>query len=288
MMRRSLCFALPLAVLVLDALPASAQPDVIRQRMTYLGSYLTIDVQADVPGQLRLTRGEFGRIDVAARASGGFPAIGLAQSAGDRLSLTALGGESAEYLVVVPPDVYVRVLLPDRPVAETFGSLRRSATYAWDVEPVPEDPALAATGGGPDVPAVPVALPFRYQAGTAPSRVIIAGAAPVAVLTVRWEGSQFQVAADEPLSVLESPPTLELRPDAGVSQLVITIPWLVEDFVLESARGTLLRITDGSVSYVCAPVTQQTLSGERRWFTFSAASAVDPCVTAQTGGAPGP
>lgn len=113
-------------------LPAAAQESgVARQRFAFLENRLTIQVLVQTPGSLRVLRGELGQIDVAARAPDGFPGFGLAGSDGTELLLTAVGAERAEYVVVVPKQVRVVIRLPDRPVAEVFGTTDKLATYSW-------------------------------------------------------------------------------------------------------------------------------------------------------------
>lgn len=118
----------------LCAAPAAAQDDDVgtaRRAYPFLGDRLTVHIEADSPGVIRLIRGEDGRLEVAARAEDGFPGFGLADRGGDALVLTAIGADRAEYLVVVPANVRVTVRLPDRHVAEVFAGMDRSATYEW-------------------------------------------------------------------------------------------------------------------------------------------------------------
>lgn len=114
-------------------LPGHAQePGVTRERFAYLGSTLEIKVLTEAPGTLRLIHGQPGEIDVSARAIGGMASVGLSGGDTGSLNLTAVSGERVEYLVVVPEDVRVRILLPDRPVAEVFGARKSAETYSWN------------------------------------------------------------------------------------------------------------------------------------------------------------
>lgn len=283
-------FSIALAILPLLAAPetARAQHDVHRQRFTFPGGHLTIDVQATTPGTLRIARGGLGTVEVAGRAPGGFVAAGLEGRSGDRLVLTALGGERADYLVLVPRDVMVRVILPDRPVAESFGALARDGSYSWGQGPAPE-PVEVHAAAPPNLPADPAPLPFQYRADETPARVVIRGGHEIALLSVRREGGEFQVAADDAATILERDGTLELLPDPGVDRMVITIPWVTGDFELVSGRGVLLRIQDGSTASICPPATEQTMEG-RIWYTFSPPPTPGaPCVaTGPAGDGSGP
>lgn len=124
-----------------------ASSETTRRVFTFVHPALTIDVLGEAPGMLRLIRGQLGQIEVTARALGGFAGSGLAGRAGDRLELTAIGAERVEYLVVVPAEVHVRVRLPDRRAAETFGTLERSATFSWKSSRAAADRTLPDLAG---------------------------------------------------------------------------------------------------------------------------------------------
>ncbi|HEX7119567.1 MAG TPA: hypothetical protein VF212_12305 [Longimicrobiales bacterium] len=127
------CVAVALALLLPAA--ASAQDrdaDVVRRVYAFLGDRLTVRIETELPGTIRLIRGEKGRLEVAGRAPDGIPGFGLAERSGGELQLTAIGADRVEYLVVVPEEVHVKVRLPDRPVAEVFGAYDRTATFRWE------------------------------------------------------------------------------------------------------------------------------------------------------------
>src|SRR5688500_12699477 len=89
------------AALLLDSTHAVAQEyELTRRSYSFFDTSLTIEVVSDVPGRLQVVRGENGRVEVAARVPGGIPAFALGGRTSDRLRLTALGGESAEFVVV--------------------------------------------------------------------------------------------------------------------------------------------------------------------------------------------
>lgn len=122
------------AATLLLALPAAGgaqHPEVRHERLTFLGTELTIDVLTDAPGSLRLIHGQPGQVEVTARAPGGVAGFGLAGEDRTRLELTAAGAGQVYYIVVVPSDARVHIRLPGRPVPELFGTLQRTATYRW-------------------------------------------------------------------------------------------------------------------------------------------------------------
>ena len=108
---------LSLALATAVAAPAAAQSDVARRSFTFFGSDLTIVILDHTAGQLRLVRGSAGRVEVAARAPGGFSGFGLS-SADGRLRLASTGAYSVDYIVFVPDNVRVQVQTPDKAYPE--------------------------------------------------------------------------------------------------------------------------------------------------------------------------
>lgn len=132
MLRHTLFLGLTL-LLALPQVAAAQERDsgIFRQVFTFVDDRLTVKVDVDTPGTLRMIRGQGGRLEVTARARDGFTAADLSEQAGDELLLTAVGSEDVEFIVVVPDGTRVLVRLPDRTVAEVFGTRARSATYSW-------------------------------------------------------------------------------------------------------------------------------------------------------------
>jgi hypothetical protein len=130
MFRRSLGWLTMLAVVW--PLTLSAQRGVERERFTFIGNSLEIEVLADVPGELRLVHGQLGEIVVSARAAEGIAGFGLAGGDRGKLRLTSVGAERVEYLVVIPEGIQVSVRLPTQSVAQTLGTLQKTAVYTWD------------------------------------------------------------------------------------------------------------------------------------------------------------
>lgn len=133
MTRISHAFLIVAAALMLPALAAAQDrgDDTVRRVFTFLGNRLSIHIDAEVPGTLRLIRGEVGRIEVTGSVPRGVPGFGLSGRGRDELRMTVVGGERADYIVVVPEAVRVEVRLPDRPVAEVLGAHQDAAAFRW-------------------------------------------------------------------------------------------------------------------------------------------------------------
>lgn len=125
----ALSWTIPLALVW--SLGAAPEQDVKRERFTFIGNSLEIEVVVDVPGALRLIQGAAGEISVTALAASGAAGAGFSGTDPGTLQLSAIGAECVEYLVAVPAGAQVRIRLPDRPVAETLGTLQRTAVYTW-------------------------------------------------------------------------------------------------------------------------------------------------------------
>lgn len=126
---RMLALIIPLALFWPPG--ALAQEGVQRERLTFIGTDLEIEVLVEVPGTLRLIKGRDGEVAVTARAVSGTTGFGLSGAEASRLQLSAVGAERVEYIVAVPEGARVRILLPDRPVAEILGTLQKTAVYTW-------------------------------------------------------------------------------------------------------------------------------------------------------------
>lgn len=142
---------LPLA---LAAPPAAAQHgEVVRDAYTFLGSALDVDVATEAPGRIRFIRGGRSRVEVSGRALDGFATAALATR---RLTLTSLGADRVDFIVVVPEHVRVSVRFAGSSRTEQFGSLSRSATFTWD--PTETRPAFETIRSG-SAPSTPRAAP---------------------------------------------------------------------------------------------------------------------------------
>ncbi len=259
------------------ALPrvARAQQAVVLQPtehrlFTFLGSSLTVDVQSDAPGTVHVIHGQRGQVEVTARAANGFAGFGISDTR-ERLTLTSAGATRVDYLVVVPEQAAVRVRLPGAGAAQTFGTLERSASYSWK-PPRPYGERAAEALPAPPAPSSGEAmLQPAYLAGMPPAVVSLPDASSLRALTVRWEGNSFRILGSRPISVPRpSAGRLALPPLEGPTSLAIVLPRDAREFRLEIQGRPALVIDAGRARVPCGSVVEQTLSGGRRWFTFSA------------------
>lgn len=257
-----------LALLV--AVPAAAQEwQVARDQFAFAGSRLTIRVEAESAGSLRLIRGAAGSVQVAGRARQGFVAAGL--SSDEELTLTSVGPGPVDYLVSVPEDVWISVRLPGRYSGESVAGRTRSRSFEWKSaapapDPVPEwMPELDRSddlGAGP--------LYTLLSRPTAPAEIDIPDLATVRSVSVRIEGAFFRVSTSRPLSIEEgSPDRFVIQPAEPPMEVVITLPAATPRFRLRTAGATALVVDGASVTSLCEPVTDQWLSNGRRWVTFN-------------------
>jgi len=288
----ALLFMLPGAA----ATAAAQEWDVNRRQYTFIDTRLTVDVQVEAEGTLRLIRGMPGRLEVAGRALNGFTGFALGDRHGSHLRLSAAGADRVEYLVVVPERVYVRIRLPDRRLAEVFGSTRDAVSYEWETvdepasrpapepyrepEPVPQvEPGAPEPTPGPGTAAPPARTPAEtptpglfttYRDDVAPASVSLPRADLIHTLSVRLEGRRFRVAASRPLGLERGDPTaLEIRPAPPPLDIVIGVPVRTDDFVVEVGGTPAFAIVEGRPIVLCNPAMEQALDDGRLWFTFT-------------------
>lgn len=296
-----------IALLVLGtAAPLAAQEWLVnREQFSYIGTRLTIEVATEAAGSLQLIRGQPGIVRVAGRVPRGFAASGLSQR--NRLTLSAAGEGPVDYLVAVPEGVWVNVRLPDRHDTESVGGHTRLRTFDWAGAPVSHqglggrglddrgatDPELGPTGAGQrgaveqgvaeagvadaGPPLEPGAddpvddgLFTGVSGDLAPATIAIADMETVRRLTVRTGADRFRIATSRPMSLEAGDPHhFQIRPVGEPIEIAIDIPAGTADFTLLIHGATALTVIDGSPMTACTPVTQQWLSGGRRWFTFT-------------------
>jgi hypothetical protein len=250
------------------ATPVSAQQwQVAREQFAFAGRQLTIHVQAETEGSLRIIRGGAGYVRVSGRSEDGMTAAGL--TADEHLTLTGIGIGPLEYVVSVPERVRVTVRLPDRARQEALGGMHRSGTFAWQ--------ATAGWTGEPASTWVPDADPGMghpsaytvYVDDLAPETVGLPELANVRSLTVRIEGDRFRIAASRPLTLAQgSRHQVEIRPGGPPLEVIVTVPTGSRRFDLLAGGQSVLTMEDGEVVIRCASSTRQWLSDGRRWVTF--------------------
>lgn len=248
----------------LGATGAQAQErDVARRQFTFFDNHLTVEVVADMPGKLQVVRGEAGRIEVAGRVPGGIPAFALGGREGDQLRLTALGGDNAEFVVIIPEDASVRVKLPDR-YTHQVSSMRKNGLYTWGVRETQPTPGAQAA------PSVPTGATTAFTNVVAPRNLAVPKLNSVRKVSVRIEGSRFEVGGTQWMSVKSGDPNnVEVQIGKELQDVIITVPLGTESFSLRLGGKLAMQVNGGEIRVYCDPVTEQDLGTGRRWYTFS-------------------
>lgn len=272
-----------LAALALAAVmpaAASAQRDVTRRAYTFLEDRLVVAVHAEAPGELQVVRGQRGRVEVAARSRDGFAGFGLGGDYTRQLSLTAVGSDEVQYLVVVPEHVAVSVQLPNGGTAHVPGrdgvstyrwgdALRdrawrgpdRSRDYA-DAPPITDDflPIAPTTASG---------LYIVHAGGRrAPSLVDVPDLASVRSLSVRIEGSEFRIASSRPLALRPGDEDhMIVRVDGEPLDLVLYLPRGTSGFHLRSGSRRVADVTAGRPRSYCGSTVVQQPTPSQNWLT---------------------
>jgi hypothetical protein len=263
-MRKS---ALILAATLCAASSAQAQEhELSRHSFTFFDNTLSVEVVADMPGQLQVVRGEPGRIDVAGRVPGGIPAFALGGREENQLRLTAVGGNHADFVVIVPEDALVKVKLPDRNWRQV-GMTQQSGQYSWRSGEQSAAPAAAP----PRMRGAALPGPMIAYSDQLPPRTLnVTSLNSVRTVSVRFEGPNFHVAGNQPMKLQEGDPAnVEVRTGRDVQDLVVTVPLGTSDFKLLLAGRTAMNVVGGEIRVYCEPLTEQDLGMGRRWFTFA-------------------
>lgn len=286
-MRQVFTAALALAVL-LPANASAQELETSRRIFNFLESWLDIAVVADAPGVLQVVRGARGRVEVAARAQNGIAGYGLGGDLTRRLDLTAVGAENAQYIVVVPEHVSVRILLPDGTSA-TVQSRETGATFRWQAPP----PVLGAGGSG-QFPVMDAAAPwadgYRAAAEAAhaapaptrvdgflvahttrwlPSLVEIPDLSAVRTLDIRFEGDAFRIAASRPLHLEPGDRSrVELRLTGEPVDVVLYVPAADGPFAVHASGVPIAKLEAGQPQALCDGVVIQQPGAGRTWVTF--------------------
>lgn len=278
--------------LLAAARPVAAQQwDVTRRVYTMLDTDLTVDVVTNAPGTLQLMHGQGGQVEVTGRALHGMAASALSSKNGTTLRLSGVGADRVEYIVVVPNNVYVRVKLPDREVAETFSTMSGSKSYTWQATPGQTGDMTVAgpdvsVPGGAVVPAVAERAPSSspplfttYADASAPEVVSFPSAALLRTLSVRLEGDEFRVEASRPMTLQPgNPKSIAIRPVGQPMDVVLVVPVATKDFVVEVGGHPAMAVVQGRPMSMCTPVVEQLLKGDRLWFTFSPVDGALTCT----------
>lgn len=260
-MKSAVLFA-GLAVLA-AAMPVSAQEYGVNRRVfTFLDNEVTIEVAAETGGTLHVVRGEPGRLDVSGRVEGGFSSFALG-GRGNRLRLTAVGGESASFIVVVPEEAYLRVQLPNR--RNPVGNTRPGGTFHWDA------PGSLAAHTAPRAAPAPDGFATGHIAAEAPRVVNVPNLNSARTITVRVQSGPFEVGGTQWMSVQHGSTTsLEIRTGSDAQDLDIVVPVGTRDFTLRLGGRTALVVRAPEITAYCEPMIEQVLAGGAvRRYTFT-------------------
>ena len=261
-------FLLALTLVGVIAAPAAGQKDVTRRAFTFLDNNLTIQVVSDNAGVLRVMRGESGIVEVRARAPEGVAAASLGGRDGHDLTLTALGSDKVDYIVVVPEEVRVRVILPDRKSLEV-ASTRPTATYSWaEASEKPAEPS------GSQAPASGDGMLLSHSSRAVPRILSIPEYAAMTQLDVKFEGSDFRISTSRPVSVQPGrSDEILFRTGNEPISVVVMLPQNTRDFRLVLGDKTAIEVVDGDVHSYCQQLIDQKLPDGRRYFTYHPAGA---------------
>jgi hypothetical protein len=267
--------------LVLSISTADAQQwQVERDVFAFAGRQLTVDVDTDVEGTLRIIRGAPGVVRVSGRADGGMTAAGLT-GRGD-LTLTGIGPGSVEFIVAVPERVRVTVRLPDQGMAESMAGQDVARTFQWGRGPVTAE-AVAEWVPQPATGLHQPAAYLVYAADLAPRTVSLPDLTNVRSIDVRVEGDRFRVGASRPLGLRPGDfDHLEIRPGGPPMDILLVLPAGTDFFGLAVSGITALTVRNGELSVSCAPHTRQWLSAGRGWVTFTPVSGALHCDRSAT------
>jgi hypothetical protein len=266
------------ALALAAALPvaAEAQRDVTRRAYTFLEDRLVVAVHAEAPGELQVVRGQRGRIEVAARSSDGFAGFGLGGYLTRRLSLTAVGSDAVQYLVVVPEHVHVSVILPHGGSADVpYGDGIES--YSWGL-----DGSVTESQAYDDTPIVPSLTGGLYVVhsghGRSPGLVDIPDLSSIRSISVRVEGDDFQVAATRPLALTRgSEDHMLIRVEGSPLDLVFFVPRNAPAFQLRSGSQRLADVTGGRPRSYCGSTVLQQPGASQDWLTLFPADGLLRC-----------
>lgn len=259
--------AVLLGAMLLGATGAQAQEeDLSRRQFTFLDNILTIEVVADMPGQLQVVRGENGRLDVAGRVPGGIPAFALGGREENVLRLTAVGGNHADFVVIVPEDAMVKVKLPERDW-KRVGMNDPNGVYSWSGA---SNSAIATADVSRTRASALPAPAIAYSDQLPPRMLHVTNLNAVRTVSVRFEGPSFNVAGNRPMALQKGDPqNVEVRTGSEVQDLVVTVPLGTSDFTLRLAGKTAMHVAGGEIRVYCEPVLEQELGTGRRWYTFA-------------------
>jgi hypothetical protein len=262
---------------------ANAQDRVTSRSFQFFDTRLTIDVVAEAGGVLRVMRGKHSSVEVSGRAVNGVAGFSIGGREDNELRLTAVGGDHADYLVIVPEDVRVRVRLPDRKHIE-IASSRPAATYTWTATPTKssgggsgaQPPAgdagvqMGISGSGSAPPAAASNGMFlSYFSESVPRTFAIGDLAALTRLEVRFEGSDFRVSTSRPVAVDPGrADAIDFRAGREPLGLTLNLPVDTRDFRLMADGRLVIEARNGEIRSFCDQFVAQKLADGRRLYTY--------------------
>jgi hypothetical protein len=254
-----------LAIALFSAVaPASAQEwGVNRRFFTFLDNEVTVEVTAETEGRLHVLRGEPGRIEVSGRVDGGMSSFALGGRDGSTLRITAVGGQNADFILVVPEDTYLRVHLPNSRSGEVASS-RPGGTFTWPSSDPTDEPAARIA----PAPLTPATAHVSHEAPRVLNVPRLNSARSITLIT---GASYFQVAGTRWMSVKSGSTTnVEIQTGNEPEHLFISIPYSTRDFTLKLGSKTALVVRGNEVSSYCEPVVEVEIAGgAARRFTYT-------------------
>ena len=248
------------------ATPAAAQEYGVNRRLfTFLDNEVTVEVTAQTDGTLHVVRGEPGRLEVSARVEGGMSTFALGGRDGTTLRLTAVGGDVVDFIVVVPEDTYLRVLLPNRKTGD-IGATRPGGTFRW---PTPDSDEYS--DAAPRMLPAPNGVATAHVADVAPRILNVPRLNSARTVTVVVQSGLFEVGGTRWMSVTNGSTTnVEIRTGSTSEDLLISVPSDTRDFTLKLGGKTALVIRGPEITTYCEPVVEQLLyGGATQRFTFT-------------------
>lgn len=250
-MRRTI---LPLGALLLAAAaPAAGQDNLLRRSFAYFDRTLTVAVAPGSDGVLHLLRGGTSRIEVAARTESG-ASIALEGHNEDQLRLSSAG--SAEYTVVVPENIHLRLQLPDQDYAVP-APVDTEQIYRWRADPA------ATLGAGR------AALPVRYDDLEIPAEMRLPASDRIRRVAVRTGTGAFRLSSSQILSLAEDRNALVVRSGESPVVIEIDVPAGTRDFSIWIGADEIVAVRAGQLSARCSPRTQQILEASREWIEWT-------------------
>jgi hypothetical protein len=259
-----------LALLAAAALPVAAQRDISQRWYTFLERNLTIEVVSENTGTLRILRGQPGLLEVTGQSQQGFAGFALGGRQEDELRLTAVGGQSADYLVVVPEDVRIRVRLPDRKHVEV-PSARPGATYSWGRDGAPDTPDRSPAPARENALSGPTAetMFLSHFSRAVPRSFSVADLGNFDRLDVRFGGNDFRLSTSRAVSVDPGRnDTIELRAVQPGLSAVISLPVDTRDFRLVLGGKLALEVVSGEIRSYCDQIEMQASGIGTRTYSY--------------------